>query len=130
MRRELARKSSNLALDSGPTIHSGALRTNTLYIPSLAGNLGSRVRSRLPPPPASRLQTCVLRFATASSCTMRIDRGQLDPGAVIWPAPGEWHPRGLKRLDEEELADWRAGRNALYQLAALTIDARLAVADG
>jgi len=34
-----------------------------------------------------------------------------------------------KRLDEEELADWRAGRNAIYQLAALTIGARLAVAD-
>jgi hypothetical protein len=26
-------------------------------------------------------------------------------------------------------ADWRAGRNAVYQLAALTIGARLAVAD-
>jgi hypothetical protein len=25
-----------------------------------------------------------------------------------------------ERLDEEELADWRAGRNAVYQLAALT----------
>ena len=33
------------------------------------------------------------------------------------------------RLDEEELADWRAGHNAVYQLAALTIGARLAVAD-
>ena len=31
--------------------------------------------------------------------------------------------------DEEELADWRAGRNAVYQLAALTIGVRLAVAD-
>jgi hypothetical protein len=28
-----------------------------------------------------------------------------------------------ERLDEEELADWRAGRNAVYQLAALTIGA-------
>ena len=34
-----------------------------------------------------------------------------------------------ERLDEEELADWRAGRNSVYQLAALTIGARLAVAD-
>jgi hypothetical protein len=33
-----------------------------------------------------------------------------------------------EQLDEEELADWRAGRNAVYQLAALTIGARLAVA--
>jgi hypothetical protein len=32
-------------------------------------------------------------------------------------------------LDEEELADWRAGRSAVYQLAALTVGARLAVAD-
>jgi hypothetical protein len=36
----------------------------------------------------------------------------------------------LTTIDEEELADWRAGRNAVYQLAALTIGARLAVADG
>jgi hypothetical protein len=28
-----------------------------------------------------------------------------------------------------ELADWRAGRDAVYQLAALTIGARLAVAE-
>jgi hypothetical protein len=34
-----------------------------------------------------------------------------------------------ERLDEEELADRRAGRNSVYQLAALTVDARLAVAD-
>ena len=34
-----------------------------------------------------------------------------------------------ERLDEEEVADWRAGRNADYQLAALTVGARLAVAD-
>jgi hypothetical protein len=34
-----------------------------------------------------------------------------------------------ERLDDEELADWSAGRNAVYQLAALTIGARLAVAE-
>ncbi len=61
---------------------------------------------------------------------MRIDCGQLDPGAVIQPVPGEWHPRIPESLDEEELADRRAGRNAAYQLAALTIGACLAVADG
>jgi hypothetical protein len=33
-----------------------------------------------------------------------------------------------ERLDEEKLADWRAVRDAVYQLAALTIGARLAVA--
>jgi hypothetical protein len=53
----------------------------------------------------------------------------IDPDAVILPAPGEWHPRIPERLDEEELADWRAGRNAVYRLAALTIGARLAVAN-
>jgi hypothetical protein len=63
-------------------------------------------------------------------CTMRVDCGQLDAGALIRPEPGEWHPRMPERLDEEKLADWRAGRNAVYQLAALTIGARLAVADG
>ena len=48
---------------------------------------------------------------------------------MIRPVPGEWHPRMPERLDEEELADWRTGRDAVYQLAALTIGARLAVAD-
>jgi hypothetical protein len=31
-----------------------------------------------------------------------------------------------ERLDEEELGDWQAGWNAVYQLAALTIGAHLA----
>jgi hypothetical protein len=62
-------------------------------------------------------------------CTMRVDCGQLDPGGVIRPVPGEWRPHMPQRLDEEELADWRAGRDAVYQLAAATIGARLAVAD-
>jgi hypothetical protein len=31
-------------------------------------------------------------------CTMRVDCGQLDPGAVIRPVPGEWHPRMPERL--------------------------------
>ena len=51
-------------------------------------------------------------------CAMRVDCDRLDPGAVIRPDPGEWLPRMPKRLDEEELADWRAGRDAVYQLAA------------
>jgi hypothetical protein len=63
-------------------------------------------------------------------CTMRVDCGQLDPAAVIRPVRGEWLPHMPEFLDEEELADWRAGRNAVYQLAALTVGARLAVADG
>ena len=62
-------------------------------------------------------------------CTMRVDCSQLDPDAVIQPEPGEWHPRMPAQLDEEELADWRAGRSAVYQLAALTVGARIAVAD-
>ena len=63
-------------------------------------------------------------------CTMRVDCGQLDPRAVIHPDPAEWHPRMPKQLDEEELGDWRAGRDAIHQLVALTVGARLAVADG
>jgi hypothetical protein len=51
--------------------------------------------------------------------TMRVDCGELDPGAVIRPVPGEWHPRMPEQLDDEELADWRAGRDAVYQLAAM-----------
>jgi len=56
-------------------------------------------------------------------CTMRVDCGRLDPGVVIRPELGEWHPRMPDRLDEEELADWRAGRDAVYQLGALTVGA-------
>jgi hypothetical protein len=63
-------------------------------------------------------------------CTMRVDCGELDPSAVIEPIRGEWHPHMPDCLDEEELADWRAGRNAVYHLAALTVGARLAVVDG
>src|ERR1700759_1430025 len=62
-------------------------------------------------------------------CTMRVDCGQLDPRAVIRPDPREWHPRLPVRRGEGELADGRPGRNAVYQLAALTVGARLAVAD-
>ena len=62
-------------------------------------------------------------------CTMRVDCSQIDRGSVIRPEPGEWHPRMPERLDEEELADWRAGRDAIYQLAALTIGTRIAVVD-
>jgi hypothetical protein len=54
----------------------------------------------------------------------RVDCGQLDPGGVIRPVPGEWHPHVPDRLDEKELADWQAGRNAVYQLAALTVGER------
>ena len=62
-------------------------------------------------------------------CTMRIDCGELDPGTVIRPVRSEWRPHMPAQLDEEELADWLAGRNAVYQLAALTIGARIAVAE-
>jgi hypothetical protein len=62
-------------------------------------------------------------------CTLRVDCSELDPATVIRPVPGEWRPRMPERLDEKEQADWRAGRNAVYQLAALTIGSRLAVAD-
>ena len=58
------------------------------------------------------------------SCTMRVDCGQLDPSAVIRPVPGQWRPRMPERLDEEELADWRAGRDA--RLSARRADNRCA----
>ena len=53
-------------------------------------------------------------------CTIRVDCGELDPGAVFRPDPGEWHS-STKR-------SWRAP--AATQLATLTVGARLAVADG
>ena len=64
-------------------------------------------------------------------CTIRVDCGQLNPGAVIRPIiRGEWHPHMPERLDEEELADWRADRNAVYQLAAPSSPTSAAVDDG
>ena len=66
--------------------------------------------------------------AVRRSC--RVDCGQLDPGAVIRADPGESQPRMPERLDQEELADCSAGRDAVYQLAALTVGAHLVVADG
>ena len=36
---------------------------------------------------------------------------------MIRPDPGEWHPRMPERLDEEELADWRAGPRLLRLIA-------------
>jgi hypothetical protein len=62
-------------------------------------------------------------------CTMRVDCGQIQPGAAIRPGPREWHPHIPERLDHEELTDWHAGRDAVYQLAALTVGARLAIVD-
>jgi hypothetical protein len=62
-------------------------------------------------------------------CTIRVDCGQLDPSTVIRPVRGDRHPHMPERLDRQELADWRAGRDAVYQLAALTLGARLTVAD-
>jgi hypothetical protein len=68
------------------------------------------------PPRLARNTTIESTFEVGHrfSCTMRVDCGQLDPGAVIRPVPGEWHPRMPERLDEEELADWRSGRKAVY----------------
>ncbi len=81
------------------------------------------------PPRLARNIESTFEVGRRFRCTIRVDCSQLDPGAVIQPVPGEWHPLMPERLDEDELADWQAGRNAIYQLAALTIGARLAVAD-
>ena len=43
-------------------------------------------------------------------CTMRVDCGQLDPGVVIRPVPGEWHPHMPPRLDVKK--SWRIGAPA------------------
>jgi hypothetical protein len=55
---------------------------------------------------------------------MRVDCGRLDPSAVICADFGECYPCAPERLDEEEHADWRAGRDAINQLGALTVGGR------
>jgi hypothetical protein len=82
-----------------------------------------------PVPPRNTVIESTFEVGHRFRCAMRVDCGQLDPGAVIRPVAGEWHPRMPECLDKTELADWRAGRNAVYQLAALTIRASLTVAD-
>jgi hypothetical protein len=91
---------------------------------------------RIPPRKVTYFEPVPPRLARNTIIESTFDVGRrfrctmLDPAAAIRPVPGEWHPRMPECLDEEELADWRAGRNAVYQLAALTVGARLAVADG
>jgi hypothetical protein len=61
---------------------------------------------------------------------MRVNCCQLDPGAVIRQYPANGTRACLGGSTKRSLrADWRAGRNAVYQLAALTIGASLAGAD-
>jgi hypothetical protein len=90
-------------------------------------------RQAIPVPPRLARNTVIettFDVGRRFRCTMRVDCGQIDPGAVIRPVLGKWQPHVPGRLDEAELADWLTGRNAVYQLAAMTIGARLTVADG
>ncbi len=59
---------------------------------------------------ATRSSSSTFEVGRRFRCTMRVNCGQLDPGAVIRPVPSEWHPRIPERLDDEELADWRRRR--------------------
>ena len=57
------------------------------------------------------------------SCTMRVDCGQLDPGAVIRPVPGQWRPRMPERLDitsmpAYHMTSMRLMTDALIRVAA------------
>jgi hypothetical protein len=87
--------------------------------------ISNRCRRASPATPSSNPRS---RSAAASAARCASIAASSTP-AVIRPVAGEWQPRMPRQLDEQELADWRAGRNAVYQLAALTIGARLAVAD-
>ena len=57
-------------------------------------------------------------------CTMRVDCGQLDPGAVIQPICGEWQPRMPERLDERGTC--RLARRPQCALSARRLDGRRA----
>ena len=104
--------------------------------------MGERMIRYSPPRKVTYFEPVVPRFARNTiiestfdvgrcfRCTMRVDCGQIDPGSVIQLVAGERHPHVPQRLGKEELADWQAGRNAIYQLATLTIGTHLAVADG
>jgi hypothetical protein len=86
--------------------------------PAAARPAKSPISNQMPPRLAGNtIIESTFEVSRRFRCTMRVDCGQLDPGAVIRADPGEWRPR------------MRAGRDAIYQLAAMTIGARLAVAD-
>jgi hypothetical protein len=72
------------------------------------------------------------RLSTSAAAAFGSNRAARSPRIRIRIRPGNRRALSLRmpeRLDEQEPADWRAGRDALYQLAALTIGARLAVVD-
>jgi hypothetical protein len=62
-------------------------------------------------------------------CTMRIDCSEIDPRAVIRPVAGEWQPHMPAQLDEESFPTGAPAAPRSIQLAALTIGARIAVAE-
>jgi hypothetical protein len=64
-------------------------------------------------------------FPLRDECRLRPSRPRFGYPAGAWRV----HPHMLKRLDGEELADWRSGRDAVYQLGSLRVGARLAIAD-
>ena len=109
-----AKRSFGTSLRGNPVFRAcgrqrGLLRYGLTRLKKLFGNGAGDPRTRV------RIAT---RLKPAAFCRR-----------LIQPVTGQLHPRMPERLDEEELADWRAGRSAVYQLAALTIGARLAVAD-
>jgi len=59
-------------------------------------------------------------------CTMRVNCGELDPGAVVRPVPGEWQPHMRERSTKMSL---RTGAPAAMRSTS-SIGTRLAVADG
>jgi hypothetical protein len=98
------------------------------------GLLGLNPDERHPNIPVYPASGSILAMSASSSdgwsATLALPMaGVLKPILHVQRVPGEWQPRMPEQLDEEELADWRAGRNAVYQLAALIIGARLAVAN-
>jgi hypothetical protein len=57
-------------------------------------------------------------------CTMRVDRGQLEPGAGIRPEPGEWHPRMPERGDRLPYAFEDMGEQSVKNIAKKAVSSR------
>jgi hypothetical protein len=100
-------------------IHSRQARSLPIYLSHPAPADPRSIRNDPPRLARNTIIESTFDVGRRYQCTMRINCGQLDPDAVIQPIRGEWHPRMPERLDEEELANWRAGRDAVYQLARL-----------
>ena len=71
--------------------------------------------------------TSTFRVGDKFLCTVSVPLNQ-PPGSAI-TINAEWHPRPPSRLTDDELAEYRAGRNAVLTEVARHLGGNVAVVD-